>query len=53
MENHRIAIFREIQNVETGVPGRFLFFDARGVILAHAVPQGKTADAAYYTKVLE
>ena len=49
MENPRIAIFREIQNVETGVPGRFLFFDARGVILAHAVPQ----DAEYYTKVLE
>ena len=26
-------------------------FDARGVILAHAVPQGQTVDAAYYTKV--
>ena len=28
-----------------------VFFDARGVILAHAVPQGQTVDAAYYTKV--
>ena len=27
-----------------------VFFDARGVILAHAVPQGQTVDAAYYTK---
>ena len=28
-----------------------VFFDARVVILAHAVPQGQTVDAAYYTKV--
>ena len=28
-----------------------VFFDARGVILAHAVPQGQTVDAAYYTQV--
>ena len=28
-----------------------VFFDARGVILAHAVPQGQTVDVAYYTKV--
>ena len=27
-----------------------VFFDARGMILAHAVPQGQTVDAAYYTK---
>ena len=28
-----------------------VFFDVRGVILAHAVPQGQTVDAAFYTKV--
>ena len=28
-----------------------VFFGARGVILAHAVPQGQTVDAAFYTKV--
>ena len=28
-----------------------VFFDARGVILAHAVPQGQPVDAAYDTKV--
>lgn len=28
-----------------------LFFNARGVILAHAVPKGQMVDAAYYTKV--
>lgn len=28
-----------------------VFFDARGVILAHGVPPGKTVDAAYYSQV--
>ena len=28
-----------------------VFFDARGVILAHAVSRKQTVDAAYYTKV--
>ena len=28
-----------------------VFFDARGVVLAHAVPQGQTVNAAYYTQV--
>ena len=28
-----------------------VFFDARGVVLAHAVPQGQTVKAAYYTQV--
>ena len=28
-----------------------VFFDARGVVLTHAVPQGQTVNAAYYTQV--
>ena len=28
-----------------------VFFDARGVVLAHVVPQGQTVNAAYYTQV--
>ena len=28
-----------------------VFFVVRGVVLAHAVPQGQTVNAAYYTQV--
>ena len=28
-----------------------IFFDVRGVVLAHAVPHGQTINASYYTKV--
>ena len=46
VENPRIAIPKEIQNEPVHQD-----FDARGVILAHAIPHGQTVDAAYYTKV--
>ena len=52
VENPRIAIPKEIQNEAVHQKQMFMvFFDARGVILAHAVHQGQTVDAAYYTKV--
>ena len=53
MKNPRFAISLEIHNEpvrqETDVRG---IFGSRGMILVHAVPQGQTVDAAYYTKVL-
>ena len=41
--------FKQTQSIKKQM--FIIFFDARGVVLANAVPQGQTVNAAYYTKV--
>ena len=52
VEDTRLAIPKKFKQAQSTKKQMFIvFFDARGVVLAHAVPQGQTVNAAYYTQV--